>query len=110
MFRLDRSRHGGGVLIYVKAVFTCSVLFKGTTDFECVILSVLCISHTPSPDLTIALFYRHPSANSCVLDNLFSTLCKLDLYPTYDVDQSTVNVYICGIVLWLGQYHDIALW
>ena len=32
------------------------------------------------------------------------------LYPTYDVDQSTASVYICGIVLWLGKYHDIALW
>ena len=32
------------------------------------------------------------------------------MYLTYDVDQSTVNVYIYGIVLWLGKYHDIALW
>ena len=32
------------------------------------------------------------------------------LYPTYDVDQSTASVYTCGIVLWLGKYHDIALW
>ena len=32
------------------------------------------------------------------------------MYPTYDVDQSTASVYICGIVLWLGKYHDIALW
>ena len=34
------------------------------------------------------------------------------LYPTYmyDVDQSTASEYICGSVLWLGKYHDIALW
>ena len=31
------------------------------------------------------------------------------LYPTYDVDQSATSVHICGTVLWLGQYHDIAL-
>ena len=30
--RLDRSdRHGGGLLIYVKAVFACSIMFKGTS-------------------------------------------------------------------------------
>ena len=34
----------------------------------------------------------------------------MPLYPTYDVDQSTASVYICGIVLWLEIYHDIALW
>ena len=30
------------------------------------------------------------------------------MYLIYDVDQSTVSVYIHGIVLWLGKYHDIA--
>ena len=34
----------------------------------------------------------------------------LYLYPTYDVDQSAASVYKHGIVLWLGKYHDIALW
>ena len=29
-----------------------------------------------------------------------------NLYPTYDIHQSTASEYICGIVLWLGQYHD----
>ena len=35
--RLDRSRHGGGVLFYLKSMFTYSVLFKGSTEFECLI-------------------------------------------------------------------------
>ena len=43
--RLDRYRHGGGLLIYVKAVFTCSIMFKGTTEFECIIK--FCLSHVP---------------------------------------------------------------
>ena len=33
-----------------------------------------------------------------------------DLYPTYDVDQSATSMYKHSIVLWLGKYHDIALW
>jgi len=38
--RLDCSRYGSGVLIYVKDLFTCSPLFKGTPDFECLIVTV----------------------------------------------------------------------
>ena len=32
------------------------------------------------------------------------------LYPTYDIDQRYRQGNICDIALWLGQYHDIALW
>ena len=32
------------------------------------------------------------------------------LYPTYDIDQRYRQGSICDIALWLGQYHDIALW
>ena len=38
--RLDRTRHGGGVLIYVKCLFTSTVIFKGSAGFECIVLSV----------------------------------------------------------------------
>ena len=33
--RLDRSRHGGGVMIFVKNSFNFSLLFKGTQNYEC---------------------------------------------------------------------------
>ena len=33
VIRLDHSRHGGGILIYVKCLFSYSVAFKGATDF-----------------------------------------------------------------------------
>ena len=32
------------------------------------------------------------------------------LYPTYNVDQSYRRGNILDTTLWLGQYHDIALW
>ena len=28
----------------------------------------------------------------------------------YDIDQNAASVYKHSIVLWLGKYHDIALW
>ena len=77
--RLDWNRHGGGVLIYVRAVFTCSVLFKGSPDFEFIVVSLLCSTRGTNPDLTIALFYRPPNSNPSLLDSLFSTLCSLDV-------------------------------
>ena len=41
IIRLDRSRHGGGILIYVSSLFSYSILFKGSIDFECITL-LLC--------------------------------------------------------------------
>ena len=73
---LDRTRHGGGVLIYVNNMFTHTVLFKGTPDFELFIVSIhkcsSCSSNN-SPDFTIALFYRPPNSGYLPLDMLFST-------------------------------------
>ena len=74
--RLDRNRHGGGVLLFVKDVFTCSVLYKGDFELEFIVLSIK-QSVTTSPEFCIALFYRPPSSDNTVLDNLFSTLCSI---------------------------------
>ena len=74
--RLDRTRHGGGVLIYVKNIYSCSLLFKGSPEFECIIMSV-CYSTIVSPAFCIAVFYRPPSSGVELLDNLFSTLCNI---------------------------------
>ena len=71
--RLDRSRHGGGLIIYVNNMFTYSVLFKGNPEFEFVVLC--CKSLTNNPDLHLALFYRPPNSNISLLETLFSILC-----------------------------------
>ena len=41
IIRFDRNRHGGGVLFYINNLFTYSLVFKGTENFERIILSVL---------------------------------------------------------------------
>ena len=61
VIRLGRSRCGG-VLMHVKTVFTCSLLFKGTTDLECIV-SILCTSGGSSPDFAVGLFYKPPNSN-----------------------------------------------
>ena len=79
IIRLDRNRHGGGVLFYVNDLFTFSLVFKGTDGFECIVLSMLCSHRQSSPDLTIALLYRPPNSCPSLFDTLFSTLCELDV-------------------------------
>ena len=36
--RLDCSRHGGGVIIVVKSQFILTPLYRGTPDFQCLIV------------------------------------------------------------------------
>lgn len=31
--RVDLNRHGGGILVFIKDVFTCLLLYRGTPDF-----------------------------------------------------------------------------
>ena len=73
--RVDRNRHGGGVLVFIKDVFTCSLLYRGTPEFELIILTANA-SVGSSPDFCIALFFRPPSSDHVLLDTLFSTLCN----------------------------------
>ena len=63
VFHLDCSRHGGGLLIYVKSMFTCSVLFTGTTEFECIVATVSClVNPSPGSDVSVCLLYRPPGS------------------------------------------------
>jgi len=68
--RLDRNRHGGGVIIYVSSLFTYNILFTGDSSFECITTSL-------KLDSCVCLLYSPPNASD-VLDTLFSTLCSLD--------------------------------
>ena len=80
VIRLDRCRHGGGVLMYIKSVFTSCLLYKGTTVFEFIVVSIKCtVSSLSKPDLVIALFYRPPDSDHVLFDTLFNSLCSLDV-------------------------------
>ena len=59
--RLDSTRHGG--VIYVHDMFSYSVLFKGSPDFE--LLTLSCKSPINNPDFYLALFIDHPVPIFC---------------------------------------------
>lgn len=71
LLRLDRNRHGGGVLIYFLSTMTASILFKGSVDLELLIVSFKLSSFV----IVVALMYRPPSVSDIIFDELFSVLC-----------------------------------
>ena len=71
--RLDRSRHGGGVLAYVHNSLTCEILLKGPNDLELIALLVSSV-HTTAKH---CILYRPPSSPVSFFDNLCTTLHHL---------------------------------
>ena len=79
------TRHGGGTLIYVSHCFSHTILFKGSPEFEFIVISIFSCNFSPqTSNFYIALFYRPPNTNVSLLDTLFSTLCNLN--PTIFVN------------------------
>ena len=77
VIRLDRNRHGGGVLIYVHNCLSYKVVLKGPDMLEFLVLTVsnyFC-------KLCVGLFYRPPSSPVSVLENFCTVLERLD--PSY---------------------------
>ena len=92
--RLDRNRHGGGVIIYFRSTFICNLLFMGDVNFECIVVSL----RVDFCNFYVCLLYRPPSEQQ-VLDTLFSTLCTLNsnvfsnfyLVGDFNIDVSNHN-------------------
>ena len=70
--RLDRNRHGGGIVLYIKHYFQYKLLVQGPVGLELLIVSIF---NGPN----IGIFYRPPSSPVCVLDSLFDVLCAQDI-------------------------------
>ena len=71
IIRLDRNRHGGGVLMYIRCTLQTQVLSLGPSDLEPLIVSI-------NNATCMGLFYRPPISTSLIFDNLFSVLEQLD--------------------------------
>ena len=61
ILRLDRDRHGGGVLMYVHCSLSPKVLSAGDHSLELLIVSVSPVGSTSK--FCISLFYRPPSSS-----------------------------------------------
>jgi len=72
--RLDRNRHGGGLITY----------FKNTMDYKCVLSGpnslelFFFLLHNGNCKICLGLLHRPPSSPSSVFDSLYNTLSSLD--------------------------------
>jgi len=76
IYRLDRNRHGGGVMMYVKSCVTSELLLMGSPNLE--FLSISIFSPLSNCKHCISLFYRPPSSPADIFDNLFTVVHKLN--------------------------------
>ena len=70
--RLDRNRHGGGLLFYTKSCLYSQVLLQHPFDLEFVLFSISYSNF--SYKIHIGLFYRPPSSPSVFMDFLYTSL------------------------------------
>ena len=70
LYRRDRNRHGGGILIYVAEYLLVSVFPDPPSQLELLALSVRLNNFR----INLCLFYRPPSSGSHIFDSLVSYL------------------------------------
>ena len=75
LYRLDRNRHGGGIIIYIHNNLTTELITKGAYSLEFLAVSV----SNGISKFCISLFYRPPSSPVHVMDSLFTTLETLNI-------------------------------
>ena len=74
--RLDRNRHGGGILFFIKSIFHVNVLSYHPFNLE---LLILRNTGSFSFKLSIGLFYRPPNSLCTIFDHLLLVLQSLDV-------------------------------
>ena len=103
VIRLDRSRHGGGVLMYISDLFTYNTVFVGNQTFECIIVSFGFLSCK----FCVCLLYRPPSSQG-VLEPACIFIFKLLNILTL-MFQTQVTLFTHSCLLLLLVFHCIRL-
>ena len=94
IIRLDRNRHGGGILLYVKDNLSFKVVLHGPSGLELIFISILLPN---GRSIFLGTFYRPPSSSVAIFDSLFNVLCSLNsnsfsnfiLLGDFNVDMSS---------------------
>ena len=68
MFRHDRNRHGGGVLLYVKDCFRAVMPSSFVPIYNLEFLPIFI--HYFGHKFCISVFYRHPNSSAYIFDTL----------------------------------------
>ena len=74
-YRLDRNRHGGGVIVYVRSCFVTTLVPVPSHGLEIISLTV----SNGIGKVCISVFYRPPSSPSLIFEDLFLYLQSLNI-------------------------------
>lgn len=77
--RLDHTRHGGGLVIYVNNLLTCSVLYRGSPDFEFIMLCLTANVFNPN-------FYFN-LVNACIIGDFNTDFLSPQTFCTINFSQ-----------------------
>ena len=77
MHRLDRNKHGGGVIVYTDSCVSAELLMVGPSNLE--FLSISVTSPYSTHKHCISVFYRPPSSSPAIFDNVFTVIQQLNL-------------------------------
>ena len=69
--RLDRSRHGGGILLWIKDTIVFKVLQSGPQDLELILIS---IDLPKCKNYVLEFFYRSPATSVALFDSLLDVI------------------------------------
>ena len=113
IFRRDRNRHGGGVVMYVHSCLTVD-LHACVADIEFISICVT-VSNYLSPKFCIALYYRPPSASvecfDCLSRNLYnlnpSSFNKFILVGDFNVNYFCTHSYLYSNLMYIVYLHSI---
>ena len=75
--RLDRNRHGGGILVYIHNSLTYNVISKGPGNLELVLISVSQANSTNS--VCVGIFYCSPSSSYACMDDFYTFWESMDV-------------------------------
>ena len=110
--RLDRDRHGGGVIIYVAGHLQFKVISSGPHSLEFLAISV----SSPFGQFVVSVLYRPPSSPVSFFDNLslvLEDLCTplyshFFIFGDFNVDVSVPD-YLCNYLYNVANLHALAI-
>ena len=91
LYRLDRNRHGGGVIVYVRSCFVTTLVPVPSHGLEIISLTV----SNGIGKVCISVFYRPPSSPSLIFEDLFLYLQSLNIPEFYYILLGNFNVNFC---------------
>ena len=70
LLRLDRNRHGGGILLYIRDSLSFSMVLSGPKNLEFLCITIHSVSHLHASNFCLGVLYNLPDNVCYVLSTL----------------------------------------